>query len=430
MNPLARITIIPAFCAAVLIGLTPVRALDTLPLDSALRIAVERNFDLSLAHDQREAAAAAREGGKGVFMPSASADLSTSGSFEGGSPITTAGVSASWVLFDGLRNWNGYRRLRAQSRAAAVSERLELETLLETVMVAYYDLVQLKQRLAAIGDLLAVSGERAKLAQAKLEVGAGSKLEQLQALADLNQDSSTWLDQNLALERAKVRLNQLLARDAALDFNVADSIPLADEPPMDEWRATLSDRNAGVALARARKTAAAAGLDEARGGSFPKLGASVSLSGFPEALNADGVSGDRSSYGFTLSVPLFDRFSTRTAVKQAHIDLRSGHTRVAQAEAQAAADFEVARRQYALGRRRMSLEERNLQVARLQAEAAQERYKVGVSSPLEFRDAQTRLLDAEGRLITARQSAKQAEAALQRIAGVLVRPAATASEGK
>ena len=402
----------------------PTHALETLPLDSALRAAVERNFDLALAHDQREAAAAAREGGKGAFLPSASAGISSTGSFEGGAPTTTADVSASWNLFDGLGDWNAYRRLRAQSKAAGISERLELESLLETVMVAYYDIVQLKQRLAAIGDLLAVSGDRARLAQAKLEVGAGSKLEQLQALADLNQDSSAWLDQNLSLERAKVRLNQLLARDASLDFDVADSIPLAADPPLDEWRAALSDRNAAVALARARKTAAAAGLEEARGGRLPSLDAKVSWSAAPEALNPDGAGGrDGASYGINLSIPLFDRFATRTNVKKARIDVRSSATRVAQAEALAAADFEVASRQYALGRRRIALEERNLTVARLQAEAARERYRLGASSPLEFRDAQTRLLDAEGRLITARQSAKQAEAALQRISGALVRAA-------
>lgn len=402
----------------------PAPALETLPLDSALRAAVEHNFDLVLAHDQRDAAAAAREGAKGAFLPSASAGVNASGSFEGGAPSTTAEVSASWNLFDGFRDWNGYRRLRAQSRAAALSERLELESMLETVIVAYYDVVQLKQRLAAIGDLLAVSGERARLAQAKLEVGAGSKLEQLQALADLNQDSSAWLDQNLSLERAKVRLNQLLARDVSLDFDVADSIPLAADPPLEEWRAALSERNAAVTLARARKTAAAAGLDEARGGRLPSLDARVSWSAAPEAFNPDGAVGrDGASYGINMSIPLFDRFATRTNVKRARIDVRSSNTRVTQAETQAAADFEVARRQYALGRRRIALEERNLTVARLQAEAARERYKLGASSPLEFRDAQTRLLDAEGRLITARQSAKQAEAALQRISGALVRAA-------
>jgi outer membrane protein TolC len=420
----------PLFAPLLLAFAVAANAADTLGLDDAIRLAVGKNFGLALSRDQSESATAARQGGLGDFLPSASADLNTNGSFSGGSPTTTLGASAAWVLFDGLRNFNGYRRLQAQERAASLQERLELESLLETVVVSYYDIVQQKQRLQAVAHLLEVSGERARLAQAKLEVGAGSKIEQLQALADLNQDSSTWMDQTLALRSAKVRFNQVLAREPALDFDVADSIPLAPDLPLDEWRRGLSGNNASVALARAQQGAAQAGLAEARGRWLPTLSASVGYSTTPDALNSGSTAPggrDGGTYGVNLSVPLFDRLATPVAVKQARIEARSGAVRAAQAEAQAAADFEVARERYALSRRKIDLETRNLQVARLQAEAARERYKLGASSPLEFRDAQTRLLDAEGRLITARQSAKQAEAALRRLAGALVRPAA---EGK
>lgn len=402
------------------------RADEILGLDQAIRQAVERNFGLSLSRDQREAATVARQGGVGEFLPSADASASLNGRVSGGSPTTTLGASATWILFDGLQNVNGYRRLKAQEQAATLQERLDLESLLETVIVSYYDVVQLKQQLQAIEQQLAASSDRARLAQAKLEVGSGSKLEQLQSVSDLNQDSSTWLDRTLALQSAKVRLNQELARDPALNFDVADSIPLDTSLPLEDWRKGLSDRNAAVAYTRAQQGAAAASLASAQGRWFPTLSAGLDYSTTPDALNsssvlnAPGVDRSGTTYGVRLSLPLFDRLATPTAVRQARLEVRSGATRAAQAESQAAADFEVARRQYALSMTRIGLETRNLQVAKLQAEAAQARYRLGASSPLEFRDAQTRLLDAQGRLITARQSAKQAETALRRLAGGLV----------
>ncbi|MBW8886518.1 MAG: TolC family protein [Fibrobacteres bacterium] len=405
----------------------PTRADDILGLDQAIRQAVERNFGLSVSRDQREAATVAREGGVGQFLPSADANASLSGKVSGGSPTTTLGASATWILFDGLQNVNGYRRLKAQEQAATLQERLDLENLLETVIVSYYDVVQLKQQLQAIEQQLAASSDRARLAQAKLEVGSGSKLEQLQSLSDLNQDSSTWLDRTLALQSAKVRLNQELARDPAMNFEVADSIPLDPGLPLEDWQKGLPDRNASVAYARAQQSAAQAGLSQAQGRWFPTLSAGLNYSTTPDALNSSsvlnapgGTGREGATYGVNLSLPLFDRLSTPTAVRQARLDVRSGATRAAHAESQAAADFEVARRQYALAMTRIGLETRNLQVAKLQAEAAQARYRLGASSPLEFRDAQTRLLDAQGRLITARQSAKQAETALRRLAGSLV----------
>ena len=396
-----------------------------LSLSEAIRIALENNLSLSLAQDQTAQAANAREAGAGNFLPSASASLSNSGPLplNGTAPVTTLGASANWLVFDGFQDYHAYRRLQSQEKTASLQERMSVESLLETVVVAYYDLVQQKQRLAAINDLLTVSQERARLAQAKLEVGAGSKLDQLQSMADLNQDSSTFLSQSVAMATAKVRLNQVLARDAALDFDVADSIPLEPSLPLDAWGKNLKDNNASIAAAKAQKNASAYGVEEARGRWLPSLNTGIGYSTAPEALNSSrAVTGrDGFSYSVNLSVPLFDRLATPTAVRQAKLGLRGDETRLRQAEDQAAADFEQARRQYEIGRRQIALEERNLQVARLQAEAALERYKVGVTSPLEFRDAQTKLLDAEGRWITARQSVKQSEAARQRLAGALIK---------
>jgi outer membrane protein len=415
-----------ALAAACFLGASFAEA--ELSLEEAIRLALENNHSLSIARDDAAIAANARRGGAGNFLPSASADLSHSGPLpHGGTPATSVGASVNWLFFDGLQNYHGYRRLQSLERSAELQERQEMEGLLETVVVSYYDLVQQKQRLAAIDDLMAVSLERARLSQAKLEVGAGSKLEQLQSLADLNEDSATYLRQTVSLAQAKVRLNQLLAREASLDFDVADSIPLEPALPLDEWRKSLLENNASVADARARKNTAALGVSEARGSWMPRLNAGVSYNAYPEALNSGNLSGrDDFSYRVNLSIPLFDRLATPTAVRQAKLNLRQGETGLRQAEAAVEADFEVARRQYDISVKQMSLEERNLQVSRLQAEAAQERYKLGASTPLEFRDAQTRLLDAEVRLITARQSTKQAEAALQRLAGVLVKRSPTA----
>jgi outer membrane protein len=404
-----------------------------LDLDRAISIALENNYDLALAHDQREQAANARRGGVGDFLPSASAAVRQSGPLplHSSIPVTRVGASADWQVFDGFRSYHGYRRLETQERAAALAERATLENLVEAVVVGYYDLVQQKQRLSAIGDLLSVSRERARLAEAKLAVGAGSKLDQLQSRADLNEDSSSYLSQGLSLETAKVRLNRLLARDPALSFDVADSIPLASGLPLEEWRRGMEGNNAAIAAARAAKTASAYSLGEARGNWLPSLSAGVSYDATPDFLNSAQAAAERSGFGYNvnLSIPLFDRLATPTAVRQAKLNLRSDEIRLRQAGDQAAADFEQAKRRYQTGLGQIALEQGNLQVARLQAEAARERYRLGASSPLEFRDAQTRLLDAEGRLITARQSAKQAEAALQRLSGVLIKrvPAAAAS---
>jgi outer membrane protein TolC len=420
----------PAFPAS-----TPQNPAPLLSLDEAIRLALQNNYSLALAHDQTGIASATRWGSAGLFLPSASASMRNAGAVdpEFESPSTDVSASANWIVFNGFQNYNAYRRSKAQEKAAQLQERATLEGLVENVIVAYYDLVQQKQRLASIRELLSVSQERARLAMAKLQVGAGSKLDQLQSLADLNADSSTYLNQSVSIAQAKVRFNQVLTRDPSTDFDVADSIPLEATLPLDAWRRGLPEHNASIAQAREVARSSKYSLNTARGQWLPQLSTGVTYSSSPNLFNASqtgAANREGMNYNVNISIPLFDRLQTAADVRRAKLSLRQDETRTRQAEIQAMSDFDQARTQYETSLSQTQLEERNLQVAKLQAEAALQRYKLGASSPLEFRDAQTRLLEAQGRLITSRQRVKQSETALQRLSGALIQqvPAAAARD--
>ncbi len=404
-----------------------------LTLEQALATGLQNNYSLSLSHDKTEIAATEIRSGQGRFLPSASADLTQSGKLSGDAPQTRIGGSLNWLVFDGFQTHYTYHQLKLQGQSAMLEDRAALEALIESIMLAYYDIVQQNQKLGAIHDLLAVSLERSKLANAKLEIGSGSRLDYLQSLADLNLDSSSYLNQDVSLHIAKVKLNQIMARDPGLDFQVTDSIPLEREQPLEEWRNIVMENNSAVAAAKARRDAAVSGVYAARGHWFPSLNTGLAYSTAPDAINraAASYSGDL-TYSVMLTLPLFDRLATPTGVTRAKLELHQEETRMKLAESDALTNFELARSQYVTGLRLVTLEERNLQVSKLQAEGAQERYRVGTSTPLEFRDAQTRLLDAEVRLITARQKVKVAETALRRLAGHLVKQVQvpTLTEGK
>jgi outer membrane protein len=402
-----------------------------LGLDEAIKIGIEKNYSLSLSHDQTELADVNRSGGQGRFLPSASADFTHSGKWGEGKPQTKVGASLNWLIFDGMQSYHAFHQLQALSQSATLAERVALEGLLENIMLAYYDIVEQNQKLKAIHDLLEVSQERGKLSNAKLEVGSGSRLEQLQSIADLNQDSSTFLNQEVALRDAQIKLSQLLALDPSILILTTDTLSLADVQPLEEWRKNLLTNNSSIAMSRSQRDASAYAIKEAHGRWLPSLNTGLAYSAAPDALN------DRARtqpgaiiYSANLSLPLFDKWVTPTAVRRAKIELRQNTTRIKMTEADVTAEFEKSSCLYASGMRQIALELRNLEVARLQAEGARERYRVGASSPLEFRDAQTKLLNAELRLIAARVSAKQAETSLQRLAGLLIKLVPAHLEGK
>jgi outer membrane protein TolC len=63
------------------------------------------------------------------------------------------------------------------------------------------------------------------------------------------------------------------------------------------------------------------------------------------------------------------------------------------------------------------IEQKNYAVAKESSEIALERFRLGISSYLEFRDAQVNLLTAQNRLITALFNIKEQEIELMRLSG-------------
>ena len=423
------------FCLAM--GIAAMAAAETAPVltsDEAVRIGLQNNYSISLARDQRDLAASNRLAGVGPFLPTASASATHTGELSPGSGTSTsAGASVNLQLFNGFQSYYAYQRLKTQESAAGLQEQLAIESTLESILASYYSIATQKRQIAALRDLLAVSRQRASLADARLQVGAGSRLEQLQSQADLNADSSSLLSQEISLREAKIRLNQLLAREPATAFDVQDSVPVETGLPVAGWRAGLLQNNTTLREARLQRSASESSVREARGGHSPTLSAGLAYrASLDSAVNGGSfgtVTGsDALTYSVSLSIPLFDGLRTRQSVVGSRIGLRRQETLLKQSEDQVRADFELAEGRYALGLRQIALEEGNLEVARRQAEAAQERFRVGSSSSLEFRDAQQKLLSAQSRLATARQSAKLSELALKRLAGALIAPVAVATE--
>lgn len=402
-----------------------------LTLDNAMQLAVQNNYSLSLSQDQTEIANANLATAKGQFLPSASLGASTKGEFNSNPSVTSLYGQANWIIFSGLQNYHNYKQLIFLEKGAEFDFQAGLESLMESVITAYYNIVQQKQHLKDIEEILVVSGERNKLASAKLEIGGGTKLDQLQSVADLNEDSSSYYAQLITLNKARIALNQILAREAQTPFNVSDSIPLETEMDLKNWTQLILQNNSTLKAAAVKREAAVFNLNQVKGNWLPTVSTGLTYSAAPSAFNSSFTTQDPTlTYSASLSIPLFDKFTTSTGVRIAKIGIRQKETLVKQTESNVLGEFEQTKVQYQSGLQQINLETRNLQVAKLQAEAALERYRAGASSSVEFRDAQRILLDAELRVINIKQNVKQAETVLLRLAGLLIKRSSAPTESK
>ncbi len=393
--------------------------------EMALSIVKEKSFSLTINHARVDMATLTRQSGLGPFLPLFSASSTQAGKLS--HPTfrkPELALNANLNLFDGFSSYHAYQGLKSQEKAAQAQEQTELEKTLVSVLEIYFDIVKQKCRLGALYDLLFVSESRAKLAQAKMELGAGSKLEQLQSLADLNADSSAYLAQEVSLNEAKMKLNLLMNSIPTTVFEVLDSIPLEDSLPLQQWKDSLLFNNPSIKKIRFDYESSKHNLKQAQGNRLPDLDAGFSyvLNPALSSMNSTGSSGTNPNavnYSLKLTLPLFDRLQAHKEIGLARLQIRQSLYEIQLLENEIQGEFEMAAQRYRTGKRQIQLEEKNLEVTRLQVEAALERYRVGSTSPLEFRDAQRKRLDAQSRLIDARYGTKSAELTLQRLAGIL-----------
>ena len=139
---------------------------------------------------------------------------------------------------------------------------IELENTIQQVITSYFDVVRQQTLLAATGILIGIDSERVALAQARLDVGSGSRLDLLQAKIDLNEQLSMKMKQYAAMEESKDRLNYLLSRKPGTLFSPSDSMVITYHPSEDQLRNSAIQNNQAILAAQRAERISLLGMKE------------------------------------------------------------------------------------------------------------------------------------------------------------------------
>jgi outer membrane protein TolC len=296
------------------------------------------------------------------------------------------------------------------------------------VMRTYYDVVRQYQQLSAIEETMALSEERLKLAQYKFDIGTGAKPDVLQAQIDLNAQKSAYLNQQTGILKTKELLNQLLSIPVDTDFTVLDTIPITQSLLLDSIQNGITGVNPELLLIQKTLDVANISLQERKAERFPTVSFNSAYN-FNRTDNKSVVNPFQPlfnqnrglNYGFTATIPIFNGLNTRRLIKAAQLDIDYQQIQYKRSLAQISTSITNAYKDYDLSKRTLILEEENQVLVRENLFIARERYRLGISTFLEMREAQRSLQDANTRLIQARYNTKLAEIELLRLRGDLVR---------
>ncbi len=333
-------------------------------------------------------------------------------------------LGLNWMIFDGLRMFNNYKLLQLTHQSTKIDLRFTIETALRELYITYYDIILRQKVLELLAQNLQVSRERLDVAYNRYELGAFSKADWLRAKVDFNNDSAQVINQEQLVFQSKATLNQLMGEQPSQTFITTDTILINLSLDYAELKNYLETENTQTLAARQTQIIRQKELLLAEGNQLPTLTVDAGYSFFNSVSDAGFVVSNRNqgfTYGFTLAYPLFNGLNRKRETQNARIRLNQSEEQLSNAKLFASTTFEINYQNYLRQKDLLQLEQANVEVVRQNLDIAIERYKLGLVSAIEFRDAQLVALQAENRLISLQFQLKLSEIELLRISGALVR---------
>jgi len=422
----------------VLVFLPKMRAQELLLLEDAVKIALENNYEIKLAKNELKIDELNNSIGNAGMLPTINALVTDNNSITNtkqtqadGSERTldgarnmnlTYGVGLDWTVFDGLRMFARKEQLNILQKQGEAELKLAILTKISEVYLNYFDLVQQQQQLAAIDTAIVISQERVTTAQNRFSIGKASKLEVLNAQVDLNTDKSLQLKQLETLKNAKIRLNEILARDVQTEFEVANEILVEEQLKYDELKSAAENQNPQLQAQILTKNSAEQQLKQVKAGRYPtiRITSGYNFTRSEASLGFITQSSNRGfAYGFNASMPIFNGNLQNRNERIAKVQLENANVTLEQQKRSLESQLNAAFASYTTNLELTKVEAQNLKIAEQNLDITLAKFKIGTITPIEFRTAQQNFLEAKVRYSNALYLTKIHEITLKELAGSL-----------
>ncbi|MGE4586585.1 MAG: TolC family protein [Mangrovibacterium sp.] len=440
-NLILRQLIRKLYFLLVLPACLPVRAQECYDLSRCVLSGLENNFSVRIARKEQDAAALNVTRGNAGALPVINAESGFGGTVNTtrqtpreGEKQTSRGIhntsggmglDLDLTLFRGFQVRTTYRKLEELRRMGELNTQMTMENLVSQIVSEYYYYIQQLNLYNNMAYAVELSRERVRIDEERYLLGASSKLDLLQSMVYLNEDSSRYARQNEVLRSSLIRLSTLMGIvDGASGLKLQDTTILINPGLNYKNLLTLTlAQNTSLLVARKNREISELDYKIIVSRSYPYLslssGYNYDIYGYDSgSLEKQRIHG--MNYQLSLEVDLFDGQNRRREKATSRIELENRKYAYQEVEQQVRAELQTLFFAYENHLRLLELEKQNLSVARENLEIALERYKLGALSGLELREVQKSLLDAEERLISVKYETKIAEISLFQISGKIM----------
>ena len=416
----AILLLLAAFCLA----LPAAKAQEFLPLDSAIARALAHNYDVRIADVSTQIATTNHTLGNAGFLPTVSASsnvnegisntklVRSEGTVTQSSGANTfsysAGLNAGYTVFAAGRAFLIYKQLGRREAFADAQLRAQVQSTISAVIQAYAGVVNDQRQTVAIDTAISLAKARMDLSKAKFDIGTSAKVDYLQARVDYNAARSQRLAQDASRAASLATLNEAMGEDAEHTYSVEDSLELnlamspADSTLL-ESRSPLLDAqriNAEIARldTRIARTYYYPGVDVTAGYGYSRTQSDAGLT-----LSNRNIG---PSVGLGLTVPIFQGGNVRRQVQVASLTALSAELQYNRQERALSRQYRSAWTAYQSAVATYRLEEENRGYAKENLDIQQARFRVGVATSLEIREAENSYVATLARFYAAAYNVK------------------------
>ncbi len=408
-------------------------------LRECVEYAIENNITIKQSALDLEATKIDKIDAIGNFLPSINAGAGNSWS-SGLRPDPRTGIntvqtlrSSSYsanlgiTLFDGLRNVRQLQRAKLNKLLSQYNLGKSKDDIALFVANSYLQVLLNKESLKVIEKQHEITLEQLKRTKDLVDAGVLPQGDLLEIEATSADELTRIVQAENAVLIARVGLAQtLLIKDYA-SFDVADQeylVPDGEilEKSIEEIRSTARESRYEVQIAEQNKLLAEKDVAIAKGAYYPTISGSVGVNTFESG--ADIVTGVDATgqpilgnalpifeqfsdnygvnYGLSLSIPVFNGFSTRNAVKRSKINVKRTEFQLEQAQLDLDSNVYQA---YLDAKGSAEAYEATLVAVKAQERAyeyAKDRYDVGLTNAFDFSQSKFRLENAQSNEVQAK----------------------------
>lgn len=238
-------------------------------------------------------------------------------------------LSGNWTVWNGGQNTNTVKLNQITAQQAELDSATTANSVLEQIAQLYVQILYSSDAIGVNKESLATSKKNEERGQAMLDVGKISKADLAQLTAQRAQDEYSVVEAESNLKNYKRQLKQLLQIASDEEFDVAvpattDDMALQLVPALNDVYTASLDSRPEIKNAQLGIESSELSMKIAKAQRMPTIGVNAGLTTSTTSMSDTGWSGQlKNNFNFgagvSVSIPLFDNRSSKTAINKAQI---------------------------------------------------------------------------------------------------------------